>query len=233
VVDGHLAADVPSRGDTVIRVSHVALPAGLNALARREPDGGLSVYVSDALDPDRQRAAVRAAVRAARRTGWRAALPVPSAALLALSLSGLRKGAGALRAHPVAWGTASAALAAASAAVYVAAVPHGHVPASAARPPAAAVSRPPVTVQPTGHPSGSHRARPPAASTPVAAAPVAAGSPVTVTAQPTPAPGTPSPSAPASSPPPTPAPSPSSSAGGGGQCVTLLGVQVCLHLGSR
>jgi len=100
VVGGHLAAGVPGRGDVVIRVSHLALPSGLNALARRDPDGELSVYVSDALDPAHQRAAVRAAVRAARRTDWRAALPAPSAALLALSLSRLRKGAGVLRAHP-------------------------------------------------------------------------------------------------------------------------------------
>jgi DNA-directed RNA polymerase specialized sigma24 family protein len=89
----------------VIRVSHVILPAGLSALARRGADGELSVYVSDTLDPDRQ----RAAVRAARREGWRTFLPVPSAVLLlAPGVSWLRRAARALRAHPVAWGTAPA-----------------------------------------------------------------------------------------------------------------------------
>jgi len=236
VVGGHLAAGNTGRGDIVIRVSHLALPSGLNALARRDPDGELSVYVSDALDPAHQRAAVRAALRAARRTGWRAALPAPSAALLALSLSRLRKGAGMLRAHPVAWGAASAGMAAASVAVYVAAVPHGHSPASTARPPAA-VSAPPLpgqpTVRPTGHPRTSHRVRPPAASTPAAPPQAAPGSPAVVTAQPTPAPGPPSPTAPSPSPSPAPTPSPSSSSGGGGQCVTLLGIQVCLHVGGQ
>lgn len=66
----------------MIRVSHISLPPGLSAIARRDADDELSVYVSDALDPARQRAAVRAALRASRRQPWRMLLPVPSALLL-------------------------------------------------------------------------------------------------------------------------------------------------------
>src|SRR5882757_5562146 len=99
VVDGHLGADSPGQGDVVIRVRHVSLPAGLNALARRGPADELTVYVSDALPPDRQRTAVRIALRASRRAGWRALLPAPSIALLLASgMTWLRRAASALRA---------------------------------------------------------------------------------------------------------------------------------------
>jgi hypothetical protein len=60
----------------VIRIERVALPAGLRAIAQRENDGILVIYVSDGLDAQRQRAAVMAAVRASRRAGWRGAVPV-------------------------------------------------------------------------------------------------------------------------------------------------------------
>jgi hypothetical protein len=60
----------------VIRVERVALPAGLRAVAQRDADGILVIYVSDQLDSQRQRAAVMEAVRASRRAGWRSALPV-------------------------------------------------------------------------------------------------------------------------------------------------------------
>ena len=131
----------------MIRVSHVSLPAGLNALARRGPADELTVYVSDALPPDRQRAAVRIALRASRRAGWRALLPAPSVALLLASgMTWLRRAASALRAHSVAWGTASAVLAAASTAVYFAAAPHQHGSVGLALPPAPAVSRSPVAI---------------------------------------------------------------------------------------
>ena len=131
----------------MIRVSHVSLQAGLNALARRGPADELTVYVSDALPPDRQRAAVRIALRASRRAGWRALLPAPSVALLLASgMTWLRRAASALRAHSVAWGTASAVLAAASTAVYFAAAPHQHGSVGLAPPPAPAVSRSPAAI---------------------------------------------------------------------------------------
>jgi hypothetical protein len=59
----------------VIRVERVALPAGLRAVAQRDADGILVIYVSDQLDSRQQRAAVMEAVRASRRAGWRSALP--------------------------------------------------------------------------------------------------------------------------------------------------------------
>jgi hypothetical protein len=59
----------------VIRVERVALPAGLRAIAQRDADGVLVIYVSDQLESRQQRAAVMEAVRASRRAGWRTVLP--------------------------------------------------------------------------------------------------------------------------------------------------------------
>ncbi|HEY6277357.1 MAG TPA: hypothetical protein VIX86_13610 [Streptosporangiaceae bacterium] len=213
----------------MIRVSHVALPPGLNALAQRGPDDELIVYVSDALPSDRQRAAVRIALRASRRRDWRAMLPVPSAALLALGLGRLRRAAGLIRAHWISWGTATAVVAAGSAAVYIAAVPHGPHPA-AARPPAPVTSLSPVP-SPAASPPGAHPHPSPsghpgrAGSTAGPAPAVSPTSVATLVAQPTPTShgpsSTPSPTAPA---PPSPTPSPQ----GTGHCIILLGVRVCL-----
>jgi hypothetical protein len=220
----------------MIRVSHVTLPPGLSAFALRGPDGELSVYVSDALAPDRQRAAVRIALRASRREGWRTVLPIPSVALvMALGLNWLRSAAKVLRLHWVAWGSASV-VAAAAVAVYFVAGPHGHGPISSARPPMPATSyrpgpsrpasSPPATL-PAAHPRSPGRARSqPVASTPTAA-PQAAPAPLTtVAAGPTPA-SSPASSAPATSAPPAPAPSPSPTPGKG-HCVMILGIRVCL-----
>lgn len=234
MVGDHLAGCIAGRGAGVIRVSHVTLPAGLSALARRGPDGELRVYVSDALPPDRQRAAVRVAVRASRPERWRTLVPVPSAALLvALGGSWLRRAARVLRVHPVAWGTASAVLVAASAAVYFAAAPHGHSPGSSAPPARHTVpgaSQSAVSRRPAAHPRASHRGRShPAPGTSVAAAQGAPGSPVTVAAVPPPS-STPSSSVPTPSASPAPAPRASSSPGGAG-CIRLLGIRVCLGLG--
>jgi hypothetical protein len=209
----------------VIRVSHITLPPGLSAFALRGPHDELSVYVSDALQPARQRAAVRIALRASRRAGWRTALPAPSVALLlALGVSWLRGAARVLRAHAVAWGTTTAVLAATSAAVYVAAVPHGHGPVASARPAAPATTYQPSqqAAQPTAHPHPTHHS-----SQPPASAPAAAPAPLsTVAVPPTPAPNAPSSTPPASASP-TSAPSPSPSSGSG-HCIKLLGIQVCL-----
>jgi hypothetical protein len=218
----------------MIRISHITLPAGLHAIAQRGPDSELTVYVSDALPADRQRAAVRIALRASRRRDWRALLPVPAAAFLALGLGGLRRAAGVLRAHAVAWGTVSAAVAAAaSAAVYIAVVPHGHRPVSTSQSPAASpppatprssprAHRQPVAMPPPATPRSSPRAhRQPAAAPP-------AGSPnavATLAVQPTPAANGPSgaasPSTPATA---SPSPSPT----GSSHCIVLLGIRVCL-----
>ena len=74
----------------MIRVRHLPLPAGLSALVRRGADGDPEIFVSDALEPDGQRAAVRLALRSSRQAGWRAGLlPVPLVLLLATCRSGL------------------------------------------------------------------------------------------------------------------------------------------------
>jgi hypothetical protein len=59
---GTEASAVPSAG-----VRYQALPAGLSALAVRQETGELAVSVSDAIEPERQRAAVKAALSASRR----------------------------------------------------------------------------------------------------------------------------------------------------------------------
>ena len=215
----------------MIRVSHVTLPAGLNALARRGPDDELTVYVSDALHSDRQRAAVRIALRASRRAQWRASLPAPSAALLlAFGMTWLRRAFLALRAHSVAWGTASAVFAVASATVYFAAAPHQHGPVGSAPPPAPAASPAPSAIpgQPVAHP----RARPSAGASAGASAAAPQGVPkplATAAVRPTPAPA-PAPSG-SSSPAPVPttiSPSPVPTVSGR-HCITVLGIRTCLR----
>jgi hypothetical protein len=226
MVAGNLAAGCAGQAGVMIRISHVPLPPGLSALAQRGPDDQLTVYVSDALPAGRQRAAVRTALRASRRRDWRTLLPAPSVALLALGMGWLRKAAGMLRAHWVAWGTASAVVAVGSAAVYLAAVPHGHGPVSAARPAAPAASPSPVPSQPAAHPRRSPGVHPTRGASATAAAP--AGSPqsvATLAAQPTPTANVPSPApSPSASPAPSPSPSPQDS----GPCIILLGIRVCV-----
>jgi hypothetical protein len=229
VVDGHLGADSPGQGDIVIRVSHVTLPAGLSALARRGPAGELTVYVSDTLPPDRQRAAVRTALRASRRAGWHALMPAPSVALLAFGMTWLRRAAAAVRAHSVAWGTASAVLAAASTAVYFAgAPPHQHGPAGSAPPPAPAVSRSPAAIpgQPGTHPRAQPSARTSAAAPQGEPGPLAT---VAVRSAPAPVPtGSSSPAPlPSVSPSPVPSPAPTVS---GRHCIKVLGIRTCLRV---
>lgn len=229
MVDGHLGADSPGQGDIVIRVSHVTLPAGLSALARRGPAGELTVYVSDTLPPDRQRAAVRTALRASRRAGWHALMPAPSVALLAFGMTWLRRAAAAVRAHSVAWGTASAVLAAASTAVYFAGAPaHQHGPAGSAPPPAPAVSRSPAAIpgQPGTHPRAQPSARTSAAAPQGEPGPLAT---VAVRSAPAPVPtGSSSPAPlPSVSPSPVPSPAPTVS---GRHCIKVLGIRTCLRV---
>ena len=231
MVDRHLGADSPGRRDIVIRVSRVSLPAGLSALARRGPADELTVYVSDALPPDRQRAAVRIALRASRRAGWHAMLPAPSVALLLASgATWLRRAALALRAHRVAWGTASAVLAAASTTVYFAAAPHQHGPVGSAPPPAPAVSRSPVAVpsQPGTHPRAQPSARTPAALPQGEPRPLATVAVRRPTSAPTPAPSeSSSPPVPSISPSPEPSPAPTVRSR---HCIKVLGIRTCLRV---
>ena len=226
-----MGADWPGQGDIVIRVSHVTLPAGLNALARRGPADELTVYVSDALPPNRQRAALRIALRASRRAGWRAILPAPSVALLLVSgMTWLRRATLALRAHRVAWGTASAVLAAASTAVYFGAAPHKHGSFGSAPPPAPAVSRSPVAIpsQPGAHPRAQPSARTSAAAPKGEPRPLATVA-VRPTSAPTPVPSGSSAPAPVPSVSPSPVPSPAPSVRGR-HCIKVLGIRTCLRV---
>jgi hypothetical protein len=236
----------------VIHLHHVNLPAGLSAFVRRGAKGELDVFVSAALEPARQRAAVRVALGAVRRRGLRAALlPAPLAALFAGGRAWLRPIARALRAHSVA-SAGAAALAAAAAITVVAAVPHQvhhHGPASAAKPPAISRARTPGPGRTTARarPRSAGRTQPAIAIGAVSpagqrAANPQTGQPSSASGQPTPTPAAsassnPPPAGASSTPTPTPtptpaatpSPSPSSSSGGaGGHCLEVLGLWVCL-----
>lgn len=222
----------------MIRISHVTLPPGLSALAQRAPDGGLTVFVSDTLPADRQRAAVRTALRAARRPDWRAALPAPAVALLLAFAAGwFRRAAGAVRAHLVTFTTASAVVVAAGGvAAYLVTAPHAPGPVSLPRPPSPAISQQPVPSAPassapaSSSPAARPRPRPsrqpPAASAP-GVAPMASGP-----AQPIPsaAPSSAPPPSPSPSPSPVPPPSPTPSPPGHGHCLWILSLRVCLGI---
>ena len=121
----------------MIRIERVRLPAGLRAVARRDANGDLVIYVSNALDSKRQQAAVMEAVRASRRAGWRAGLPIGIVLLAGLRLW-LQRAATSLRAQPAAWAVAAtaAAVGAIIAGVVLASTPHPHG-SSADGPPAA------------------------------------------------------------------------------------------------
>ena len=148
----------------MIRVERVTLPDGLRAIAHRDSGGNLIIYVSDSLDADCARAAVRKAIRASRRPGWRAGLPPVGIALLAGLRQGLRRAVTALHAGPAVWATATTALVVggSAAAVFVTHVPHQHASAAPARPPSqSALPRQPRSTPP------AHRSQP----QPVAARP--------------------------------------------------------------
>jgi hypothetical protein len=232
----------------VIQLERVTLPRGLSALAHRDPDGNLVVFVSSALDATRQRAAVMEAIRATRRGTWRAGLPPVGLALVLGIKTAFRRAASAVRVRPLAWGTAATATVAgaATAGALLITAPHQQ------HPPAALGPGPgPSTAAPLPQPSGRPPAQPrhhghssPGTSTRVVSS---GGSPGAV---PPSAPGRPAPTsgggggggAPSPTPNPQPAPSPlpaptptepapapsPTPTGGSGVCVTLLVVKACV-----
>jgi hypothetical protein len=221
----------------VIHLERVSLPRGLSALAHRDPDGNLVIFVSTALDATRQRAAVMEAIRATRRGAWRAGLPPVGLALVLGIKTAFRRVASALRTRPLAWGAAATATAAgvATAGALIITAPHHGSPPTAAGPgpePTAALPQP--SHRSPAH--SGHHTRPGSGTRLVASnggptpgQPSGAGKP-----GPKPASGggspAPSPTEPAPEPSPSPtepAPSPSPT-GGDGVCVTLLVVKACL-----
>ncbi|HEY7144927.1 MAG TPA: hypothetical protein VH637_11810 [Streptosporangiaceae bacterium] len=239
------------------RIERIILPAGLQATAYRDERDGLIIYVSQALDARRQRAAVMEAIRASRRSGrWAGLLPPAGvAALVALRIWAWR-GATALRAQPAAWAAGTtAAVTALAAAGYFAAAPHHHSPLAAGPPPAPVTGQSPLQSASPEPAPGAHPgpARPVSAMQP--AAPGGSASDQPYPSQPAgqggglgsgqgsaapvpsgsapagPAPGPAPPSSAGPAPPASPSPSPSPSptpTGKKGACVVLLGIRVCL-----
>ena len=237
----------------MIRIERVILPDGLRALARRNENGDLVIYVSNAIDARRQRAAVMEAIRASRRAGWRAGLPIGIVLLAGLRLTA-RRATTAIRARPAAWTGAAVAgvTAVVVASILLPTSARSHDPAPSAQPPPQRGS----TSLPSRRP-GAHHARSrgswqvqPVAAIP-ATSPSAPGgrpqsgqsSPVSAQQPPgftrTPAPPSPTSAAPSTAPPaptptpsatPSPSPSPSVSGGQPGSCVPILVVRVCVPL---
>jgi hypothetical protein len=219
----------------MIHLERVPLPQGLRAVAYRDKRGNLVIYLSKTLDAACQRTAVVEAIRASRRTEWRrGGLPSAAFVLLLGIRAALWRAAGALKARPVAWGTAATtAVAGASAAgVFITAVPHHPAPPpSASRQPGPSAVQPLTPqAQPTGHTSHQAHARVVAAPTASSGSGQATGTgrphpAATSSGAPSPTPA-PAPSASPSPAPTQPAPSPSPSTG---ICVSVLGIRVCVH----
>ncbi len=237
----------------MIRIEHVTLPAGLDAVAHRTAPGELYIVVSDLLEPGQQRAAVRAAVRAARRHAWEFGfLPLPLPLPLAAGLlpAAVRHLSGALRAHGVLagiTGTVAAAAAAVTAVVVVTGTPavrpqHGAIAPpgiwhtrrpSGPGSPAPAGSRPGRSApgRLPGHEAASDHDR----ETAVGPAADSAAQPddeqhlaaARATAAADDQPGD-KPAATATPTPTSTSSSPPPSSGGGQTCLVLLGVVVCL-----
>jgi hypothetical protein len=235
-VDGDPQAGVAAPEHFVIRLERVPMPAGLKAVAHLDPQGDLIIYISDALDADGARAAVRVAIRAWRRTHWRTRGLPPAGVALLLALPQLLRGAArALRAKPAAWAAAATALAAGgvAAAIFITSVPHQPISSGPGRPPAFSSTQP--------HRTHGGPARQRAGVQPVAATPSAPGA-TSVTPKParTPGPsGHPSPAPPPARSPspspspepsqsPSPSPTPSPSGGKPSPCVTVLVVRTCI-----
>ncbi|HUD39479.1 MAG TPA: hypothetical protein VMR14_21460 [Streptosporangiaceae bacterium] len=222
-----------------------ALPAGLSAVAIRPPSGDLTLAVSEVIEPDWQRAAVRAALDAERR---RARVPVAGAAGLAAAAARLRE---LLSAVPVRAAVALAAaiiLAVSVAAVVALTRPHqgpvvglsgaGPAPVPAQHHAGGRSSHPASdpTVRALAPPSAtsakSHRATPKPSGRPTRkSSPAPSPRPShSASSRPSPSPrpsSTPS-SPPPTSPNPTPSPSPTPTPSQSGTCVTVLGVRICL-----
>jgi len=229
----------------VIRIRHLTLPAGLSAVVLRDGKGGIQVFVSDALAPDKQRAAVRLALRSIDRRGWRAGLlPIPVGLLLGTFRRSILPITRAVRTHAIA-SSAAALLLAAGAAALIVGLPQHHGPAVAEHAPHRSQLHAPAAgrTHSAGKRSPGHSKLPAPRTTAVAARSTgtppgaATPSPAPRSAAPsasqsaTPAPSnsaapqpsaTPSPTQPA--PPPSPSPPPS----GGGTCVVILGIWICL-----
>jgi len=228
----------------VIHLERVDLPDGLRALAYRDRDGNLVIFVSAGLDATQQRAAVMEAIRASRRAGWRRTGLLPVGVGLVLGIRALLGRVGRMVAtRPVAWGAAATAtvVGASAVGIFIASAPRPHAP-SAAGPPAAPSAVQPSGRQPGGrsphrrqaHPVSVARLSPgpgqPAASGSPTPAPTTPGgpSPTTPRPSPSPSPPRPSPSPAPSPPPPPPSPSPSPTGSPPGLCVVVLGIRVCL-----
>jgi hypothetical protein len=228
----------------VIHLERVTLPRGLSALAHRDPDGNLVIFVSAALDATRQRAAVMEAIRATRRGTWRAGLPPVGLALVLGIKTAFRRAASAVRVRPVAWGAAATATAAgvATAGALIITAPHPQRPpaANGTQPgPSGVAPLPQASRRPPAHPghhgrSGSGTSTRLVASkgSPTPGQPSTSGNPAPGGAAPSPTPNpqpapSPSPAPVPTGPAPAPSPSPSPT-GGTGVCVTLLVVKACL-----
>lgn len=243
----------------MIRIERVILPDGLRAIARRDEHGDLVIYLSDAIDARRQRAAVLEAIRASRRAGWRAGLPIGIALLAGFRLS-MRRAATAIRARPAAWTGAAVAgvTAVVVASVLLPTSARSHGPAPSAQPPFQGGRSSLPAGRPGDHPSGSSQVHPVAAiperspaawggqpqsvqSSPASRQPPPGStgtpsppSPTSAAPSPTSAAPSPTPSpAPTATPTPAPSPSPSPSGGQPGSCVFVLGVRVCVPLRIR
>jgi hypothetical protein len=192
----------------VIRLERVRLPDGLRALAHRDRNGNLVIYVSDGLDAQGQRAAIMAAIRASRRAGWRKTglLPVGAALFLAIRAL-LGRVVRAIGAHPAAWGAATTAtvVAASAAGIFIASAPPPHGASAARRPGGPSTVQP---VQPSAQPPGGHAPRRRVHPVVVAHISPTPGQPRPAPTSPG-RPAPPSPPAPSPSPAPPPAPAPS------------------------
>lgn len=225
----------------MIHLERVDLPDGLRALAFRDRNGNLVIFVSAGLDAKHQRAAIMEAIRASRRAGWRRTGLLPVGIGLALGIRALLGRVGRMVAtRPVAWGAATMATLAGAAAVgiFIASAPRPHA-RSAAGPSAVE----PSGQRPDGRSPHGRQVRPvsvarfspepgqPAPSGSPSPAPTSPGGPSPTTPAPSPGPS-PSPSPPRPSPSPSPSPSPTGNPPG--LCVVVLGITVCLpHLSGR
>lgn len=243
----------------MIRIERVHLPSGLRALAHRDPNGDLVIYVAIDLDARRQRAAIMEAVRASRRAGWRVVLP---GALVALATARLlmRSVVHSVRSQLAAWSAVAAAVAGVAAIAALVLVtgrpPHGQT--AGARPEPGGITMPVVggstpaggsrsaPGSPGGHaPPGLSGPAPgqPGNGTSGPPAPPSGGpssaptpEPSSPGSPPTPPPGSPTPApTPTATPtqPSSPSPSPTASPpknGQPGSCVIVLGIKVCVPL---
>lgn len=219
----------------MIHIERIALPDGLRALAHRDAHGNLVIYVSQGLDAPSQRAAVMEAVRALRRNRWRAGVPTAGIAVLLAFRSLAARAARVLKVHPAAWGSAAAVAVAgaATAGFFLVTAPHPHSPGASGGRPGPVPSAVVPSLQPGRHPARPRQdapAQPGALNSPGPAGTGLAKQPGTVSVNTGDGNPSPSPSSPASptTPPPSPAPSPSPT--GNGNCITLLGIHLCLHV---